>query len=75
MDFENSVFTVVIVMEYKTWRFVEEQLHSFFSPPVKLVIADGSLAQKRGKKCNNPIVCKSVEKFSDQVWEMHREEA
>ena len=40
-----------------------------FSPPVKLVIADGSLAQKRGKKCNNPIVCKSVEKFSDQVWE------
>ena len=30
MDFENSVFTVVIVMEYKTWRFVEEQLHSFF---------------------------------------------
>ena len=67
--FGTVCYTVVIVMEYKTWRFVEEQLHSFFSPPVKLVIADGSLAQKRGKKCNNPIVCKSVEKFSDQVWE------
>ena len=28
--FGTVCYTVVIVMEYKTWRFVEEQLHSFF---------------------------------------------